>query len=70
MVTANKARFCAAFGMARNHIFYATYWDSIVGRLENCSWWANPAPRDDEERAIAAARAAFLDAIFYEPLPA
>jgi hypothetical protein len=41
-----------------------TYW-GLIERVRACNWWRAPAPAEGDERHVWAARAAFLDALFY-----
>jgi HKD family nuclease len=45
---------------------YARYWEEVVERLMQSPWWQSPEPTDPLEREAWNARAAMLDAIFYE----
>jgi hypothetical protein len=40
------------------------YWD-LIERVRACAWWQAPPPAPGDEREVWAARAAFLDALFY-----
>ena len=40
------------------------YWD-LIERVRACAWWQAPPPAAGDEREVWAARAAFLDALFY-----
>lgn len=66
LTSANQQRFCKAFGLIYSSIDYQIYWHGVIGRLKDCSWWAQPTPRNAEEHRISEARAAFLDSIYYE----
>jgi hypothetical protein len=61
----NKVGLCDAFGISRN-VGYEAYWDSLIERIKNSTWWHDPAPRIGIEREVWEARAAFLDSIFYD----
>lgn len=45
---------------------YQRYWEEVVERLMQSPWWQSPEPTDPLEREAWYARAAMLDAIFYE----
>lgn len=45
---------------------YVRYWEEVVERLMESPWWQSPEPSDPLEREAWHARAAMLDAIFYE----
>ncbi|MHC3434960.1 phospholipase D family protein [Delftia lacustris] len=45
---------------------YERYWEEVVERLMQSPWWQSPEPTDPLEREAWHARAAMLDAIFYE----
>ena len=49
-----------------NDIDYNGYWNHIIERINDSEWWLNPTPRTKKEIKISKARAAFLDAIYYE----
>jgi len=63
----NKSGLCKDFNVSRN-ISYAKYWDSIIARIMEASWWnaGRPAPGTEREGEVWVARAAFLDSIYYE----
>lgn len=66
--SANRKKLSEAFGIKiiNNHD-YAAYWDSIVERLCEAKWWNSRRPKSGEERDVWDGRAAFLDALYYEP---
>jgi len=43
------------------------YWDEIVVRTQESSWWNEPKPANEIEESIANYRAAFMDAMYYDP---
>jgi hypothetical protein len=61
----NKKRLCAAFGIGGN-VDYESYWDSIIQRIRDLSWWCSQPPHSSAEREVWEARAAFLDSMFYD----
>lgn len=62
---ANRRRLCAAFKI-RQAVGYEDYWDSIVERIRASTWWNVSRPKDRTQAAVWDARAAMLDALFYE----
>lgn len=65
---ANQDKLCKAFGIPKSGLTYKRYWYDIVLRIRDCNWWNSPYPKNPAEREAWSARAAFLDAITYEPL--
>ncbi len=61
----NKVGLCKAFGISRN-IDYEKYWDSIIARIMEANWWSSPQPESSTARKVWAARAAFLDSLYYD----
>ena len=62
----NQAGLRTAFGF-KGKIGYEEYWDSIIDRIKDAVWWNAPAPAPGtEEREVWDARAAFLDALYYD----
>lgn len=53
-------------GMVKARLTYERYWEEVVLRLMASPWWQSPEPVDPTEKAVWAARAAMLDAIFYK----
>lgn len=51
---------------SRNQLGYERYWDEVVERIMQSPWWQSPEPSSPLERDAWNARAAMLDAIFYE----
>lgn len=45
---------------------YKRYWEEVIERLMQTPWWQSPEPTDPLEQNAWYARAAMLDAIFYE----
>lgn len=52
--------------VSANRLDYERYWEEVVERLMQSPWWQSPEPADELERKAWYARAAMLDAIFYE----
>jgi len=61
----NREGLCEAFGISRS-VGYEEYWDSIISRIMEASWWCSPPPLPGVEREVWEARAAFLDSLFYD----
>jgi hypothetical protein len=61
----NKTGLCKAFGI-KGAVGYEKYWDSIVKRIMEATWWNSPPPASEIERQVWAARAAFLDSHYYD----
>lgn len=62
----NKKGLCEDFEITQSGLNFDRYWTEIIERILDSNWWNNPQPQSEEERKISAARAAFLDAIYYE----
>ncbi|PHV17436.1 hypothetical protein CSQ90_09005 [Janthinobacterium sp. BJB303] len=63
----NKKRLADDVGIVRaDQLDYERYWDEVVERLMQSPWWQSPEPSNALEREAWHARAAMLDAIFYE----
>lgn len=63
----NKKRLAEDVGIVRaDQLDYERYWDEVVERLMQSPWWQSPEPSNALEREAWHARAAMLDAIFYE----
>lgn len=65
--SANRRELSKAFGIIINNHDYADYWDSIVDRVCEAKWWNSRRPKSGEGRGVWDGRAAFLDALYYEP---
>jgi HKD family nuclease len=61
----NRDGLCEAFGISKN-LGYDDYWDSIIARVMEATWWCSPPPQAATERAVWAARVAFLDSLYYD----
>jgi hypothetical protein len=59
----NKEVLCPAFG-APLSLYFEQYWD-IIERMKKAPWYDSQEPRDDVEREVWNARAAFMDSAFY-----
>lgn len=62
----NAKGICQDFGVARNGMSYERYWDELLQRIYNSVWWQSEMPNQEKELKVWKARAAMLDAIFYE----
>ena len=43
------------------------YWEEVIERIMDSNWWDSPKPSNLSDISIWNARAAFLDAIYYDP---
>ena len=63
----NKKKLAQDVGMVRaDKLDYERYWTEVVERLQEAPWWKSPSPSGGNEAKAWRARAAMLDAIFYE----
>ncbi len=62
----NRAKLCSAFSVPQSLDVWG-YWDSVCERIFDAAWWNSPEPDSGLEREVWRGRAAFLDALFYEP---
>lgn len=63
----NKRKLAKDVGMVRaDKLDYERYWEEVVERLQEAPWWNSPSPSGGKEAKAWHARAAMLDAIFYE----
>jgi len=63
----NKTLLCKAFGVAQ--LFtgdYERYWDDIIERIMDSTWWTAPRPVTKRGGAIWDGRSALLDSLFYD----
>jgi len=64
---ANLKKLAHDVGMKRpDKLDYERYWAEVVERLQQAPWWQSPEPKQRSEAKAWRARAAMLDAIFYE----
>lgn len=64
---ANLKKLAQDVGMKRpDKLDYERYWTEVVERLQQSPWWQSPEPTAKSEANAWHARAAMLDAIFYE----
>ncbi|MEI2695240.1 MAG: hypothetical protein V9E90_09240 [Saprospiraceae bacterium] len=66
LTSKNQKRFCKDFSLSKSEIDYKGYWEHVIERIYDCEWWLNPTATSKQEKIISDARAAFLDAIYYE----
>ena len=62
----NRSALCKDFGIIQSKMDYERYWDDIVERIQDSHWWQNPNPKNEMEKEVGEARAAFLDSLYYE----
>jgi hypothetical protein len=62
----NKGNLSRDFGIVQTEMSYDRYWDDIIERIYDSEWWLNPEPINNIEERVSNARAAFLDALYYE----
>lgn len=66
LTSKNQKRFCKDFDVRKSEIDYKGYWEHVIERIYDSEWWLNPTASTKQEQQISNARAAFLDAIYYE----
>lgn len=66
LTSKNQKRFCKDFNISKSEIDYKGYWEHVIERIFDSEWWLNPTITSKQEQKICNARAAFLDAIYYE----
>ena len=66
LTSKNQQRFCKDFDVRKSEIDYKGYWEHVIERIYDSEWWLNPNASTKEEQQISNARAAFLDAIYYQ----
>lgn len=65
---ANLKKLSEDVGIRRSDkLDYERYWDEVVLRLMDSPWWKSEPPEAEPDLQAWHARAAMLDAIFYEP---
>jgi PLD-like domain len=62
----NQKGFCKDFNVKKSEIDYKGYWEHVIERIYDSEWWLNPTCSTIQEQKISNARAAFLDAIYFE----
>ncbi|CAB3651835.1 hypothetical protein LMG24238_01188 [Paraburkholderia sediminicola] len=66
--SANKKKLANDIGIKyASKLDYDRYWDEVIERIMDAPWWKSSPPKSKEELRAWKARAAMLDAIFYEP---
>ncbi|WP_286940284.1 phospholipase D family protein [Achromobacter sp. UBA4530] len=66
--SANKRKLAKDIGIkGASHLDYDRYWDEVVERIMDAPWWKSSPPKSKNGLRAWKARAAMLDAIFYEP---
>ena len=65
---ANRKGLSEAFGVTLNHHDYEDYWQAVIERILLSTWWNARRPSGGEAAGVWDGRAAFLDAIYYEPV--
>ena len=63
----NKTNLCKAFGISKNSLTVATYWDKIVMRVREASWFNDEgSSHSPMVKKIKQYQVAMLDALYYE----
>jgi hypothetical protein len=62
----NSRGLSAHFGVRASSVNLSTYWNDIIEPITYSKWWRSPRPRGADGR-IWDGRAAFLDALYYQP---
>lgn len=63
----NRRKLAKDVGMTNpTQLDYERYWDEVVERLMDSPWWKSPPPKHGKALQAWNARAAMLDAIFFE----
>jgi len=66
--SANLKRLAKDVGINRPDLLdYNRYWDEIVERIMDAPWWKSSPPASGSDLKAWKARAAMMDALFYEP---
>ncbi|CUR69134.1 phospholipase D family protein [Pseudomonas aeruginosa] len=67
--SANKRKLAEDIGIkGASKLDYDRYWDEVVERIMDAPWWKSSPPKSKNDLRAWKARAAMLDAIFYEPI--
>lgn len=61
----NKSALCQGFGIVQAGLEFNRYWEDIVLSIFDAEWWLNPTPKNETEKFVSEARAAFLDSLYY-----
>lgn len=62
----NRTALAKDFSIAAGRIDFDLYWSAIAERIRDARWWSHPEPASGRQLDIWRARAAMLDAVFYE----
>ncbi len=63
----NRVALCKEFGIKQSDMTYDRYWDEIIERVRDATWWNASRPEDPDGEAVWRSRTALLDALFYDP---
>lgn len=61
----NRIKLAKAFNIAQS-VNFDGYWNSIIERIIDSTWWQVPSPSGGIEKRLWNGRSAMLDALFYE----
>lgn len=65
----NNTRLAEDFGIRRiDNMNFDRYWTEIILTIQQAEWYRHPAPINRTEWSISAYRAAFMDAMYYQPV--
>ena len=62
----NRSRLCKDFGIVQSGMNFDRYWNDIILRIYDSSWWQFPKPKNSFEQQISECRVAFLDMFYYD----
>lgn len=63
----NKTNLCKAFGISKNSLTLASYWDKIVLRVREAMWFSDKGgTHSPEVQKIKNYQVAMLDTLYYE----
>ena len=63
----NKDKLCKAFGIPKNSLTLETYWEKIVMRVRDASWFNDEgSSHSPMVKKIKKYQVAMLDALYYE----
>lgn len=66
--SANLKKLAKDVGMSNStQLDYERYWEEVIERIMHAPWWNSAPPKSGKDLKAWKARAAMLDAIFYEP---
>ena len=49
----------------KKEIIFDVYWDEVICRIKDFTWWNEEKPTDKTERFVWENRAVFFDSLFY-----